>query len=64
MTGAGDNVDVLGADYPVAHYKAHHESFNGFNFPTRQRVVPRNPDNTTRPGPVIVTIDIDSVTVT
>jgi hypothetical protein len=55
------NVDVLGPDYPVANYAADHRTFDGFSFPTRRRVVPRDPDNTTRPGPIIVSIDIESV---
>ncbi|MBY8339596.1 hypothetical protein LXH13_00925 [Streptomyces spinosirectus] len=55
------NVDVLGDNYPAAHYKTDHRTFGGLTFPTRHRVVPRNPDNTSRPGPIIVAIDIESV---
>ncbi|SEE35420.1 hypothetical protein [Streptomyces sp. KS_5] len=55
------SADVIG-QVPTAQYTANYETFDGFRFPTRTRVALRNPDNTSQQGPVIVSLDIDSVT--
>jgi hypothetical protein len=54
--------DVVGG-LTSAHYTTDHRTFDGFVFPTRRRVVPRLPDGTTLDGPVFVSLDIRSVSV-
>ena len=54
------SVEVLGGT-ATGHYTADYRTFDGFGFPTRRRVVRRQPDNTTS-GPVLITLDIHSVT--
>jgi hypothetical protein len=54
------DVDVLGSQ-PVAHYSVDHRDFGGLTFPTRRWVVPRNADDTTAEGPILVTVDIRSI---
>ncbi|MFI5613401.1 hypothetical protein [Amycolatopsis sp. NPDC051903] len=55
--------DVLGG-FTTAHYTADHRTFDGFVFPTRRWVVPRLPDGSTLPGPVVVSLGIRSIAVT
>jgi hypothetical protein len=55
------DADVLG-DLPAAHYSTDYRDFGGITFATRRWVVPRNPDNTTADGPVLVALDIQSIT--
>lgn len=47
---------------PAAHYSAGYRTFGGITFPTRRWVVPRNPDGTGAGGPVLVSLDIRSIT--
>jgi hypothetical protein len=54
--------DVLGG-FTTAHYTTDHRTFDGFVFPTRRWVVPRRPDGSTLDGPVVVSIDIRSISV-
>ena len=54
--------DVLGG-FTTAHYTTDHRTFDGFVFPTRRWVVPRLPDGSTLDGPVVVSLDIRSVSV-
>ncbi|WP_093867760.1 hypothetical protein [Streptomyces sp. KS_5] len=54
------DVDVLG-DLPTAHYSLDYRTFSGLTFPTRRWVVPRNPDNTTPRGPILVSLDIQHI---
>ena len=54
--------DVLGG-FTTAHYATDHRSFDGFVFPTRRWVVPRRPDGSSLDGPVVVAIDIRSISV-
>ncbi|HUB42007.1 MAG TPA: hypothetical protein VMA72_24430 [Streptosporangiaceae bacterium] len=54
------SVDILGGT-ATAHYTADYRTFDGFGFPTRRRVRRRQPDNTTS-GPVLISIDIHSLT--
>lgn len=51
------NADVFGGT-PAANYSDQHRAFGGIVYPTRRRVVPRQPDNTTLPEPVLVSIDL------
>jgi hypothetical protein len=53
------SVDILGGT-ATAHYTADYRTFDGFGFPTRRRVVRRQPDNTTS-GPVLIALDIHSL---
>jgi hypothetical protein len=55
------DAEVLGGQ-PTAHYSTGYKNFDGFTFPVRRWVVPRNPDNTTPDGPVLVSLDIQSIT--
>jgi hypothetical protein len=48
----------------AAHYCFDQREFDGLVFPTRRRVVPRGPRNRALPGPTLVRIDIDRVSVT
>ncbi|GAA1193547.1 hypothetical protein [Pseudonocardia alaniniphila] len=67
--GSGDHLlrrhdydaEVLGGQ-PTAHYSVDYRNFAGITFPTRRWVVPRNPDNTTPDGPVLVSLDIQAIT--
>jgi hypothetical protein len=56
------SVDVLGGT-STAHYTADYRTFNGFGFPTRRWAMRRQPDETTS-GPVIINLDIHSVSPT
>lgn len=56
------DAELLGGQ-PTAHYSGDYRTFDGFPFATRRWVVPREPGNTTADGPVLVSIDIQSVTV-
>jgi hypothetical protein len=53
------SVDIVGGT-ATAHYTADYRTFDGFGFPTRRRVVRRQPDNTTS-GPVLIALDIHSL---
>lgn len=57
------DADVLGA-LPTAHYTTDHRDFGGIIFPTRRWVVFRNADNTTQDAPILVSLDIRSITTT
>lgn len=52
--------DLLGSPL-TAHYPGEYREFDGFAFPTRRRMVRREPDNTTS-GETLITLDIHSVT--
>ncbi|GAA5005009.1 hypothetical protein [Actinopolymorpha pittospori] len=54
------DVDIRGG-VPRAHYTMDHVSVDGFSFPTRRRVVARNPDDTTEAEPVFVSLDVTSI---
>ena len=54
------DAEVLGGQ-PTAHYSTDYRNFGGLVFPTRRWVVHRHPDNTTPAGPVLLTLDIQSV---
>ena len=55
------NADVFGGA-AAANYSDKHRTFGGIVFPTRRRVLPRKPDGTTLPEPVLVSIDLLEVT--
>jgi hypothetical protein len=52
--------DVLGG-IPAAHYVHDYQDVSGIQVPTRREVLPRNPDGTTAPQPVIVTIALSEL---
>jgi hypothetical protein len=52
--------DLLGSPL-TAHYPAEYRTFDGIAFPTRRRMVRREPDNTTSGG-TLITLDVHSVT--
>jgi hypothetical protein len=56
------NPEVLGGA-PAANYTDGHKTIGGIIFPTRRRVVPCEPDGTTLPEPVLVTIDLHDAAV-
>ncbi|MEU8222460.1 hypothetical protein [Kribbella sp. NPDC048915] len=57
-------VEIFGAGIQrSAHYTNAHQVFDGFSFPTQRRVVPRKPDNATLDSPLLITIDLNHVTV-
>jgi hypothetical protein len=49
---------VFGAWARAKHVCSDHQKFDGLVFPTRRRVTPRG-----LPGPMLVWIDVDSVSV-
>src|SRR5882757_3272642 len=51
------DAEVLGKP-PATHYTYDHRVFGGFTFPTRRRVLARQPDGTTVAEPVLITIDV------
>ncbi|MEU3183564.1 hypothetical protein ABZ707_05020 [Streptomyces sp. NPDC006923] len=57
------SADVVAGTPLTAHYTAGYKTFDGFGFPTRRWVVRRKPDGTTLAAPVIVSLDIHSVSV-
>ena len=52
---------VTGA--PIAHYVSDPKEFDGFVFPTRRHVYPRNQDGTADKRLAVITIPIESVAV-
>ncbi len=54
------NADVLGGT-PAAHYVDDYQNASGILVPTRRRVLPRMPDGTAAPDPLIVTIALSEV---
>jgi len=55
------DAEVLGKP-PASHYTYDHRVFGGFTFPTRRRVLARQPDGTTLAEPVLITIDVLDIT--
>lgn len=54
------DADVLGGS-PVAHYIDGYTEISGIQVPTKRKVLPRQPDGTSVPEPVIVSIDLSDV---
>ncbi|MFD8963945.1 hypothetical protein ACFV0C_02890 [Streptomyces sp. NPDC059568] len=52
--------EVMGGTL-VGHYSGHHHSFDGLVLPTRRRVFRRNPDGTTNPNLLSITVDVHGV---
>jgi hypothetical protein len=57
------DTEVLGGT-PAAHYVDDYEETSGILFPTRRTVLPRMPDGTSAPEPLIVTIALSDVELT
>jgi hypothetical protein len=55
--------EVIGGWAKAAHYCFDHREFDGLVFPTRRRVVPRGPGDRGFPGPTLVRIELDRVSV-
>lgn len=55
--------EVIGGG-PAAHYTSEHREFDGIVIPTRRRVYPLAPDGSVAPEPLLVSIDLDEVTLT
>jgi hypothetical protein len=55
--------EVVGGWANAAHYCDRHREFDGLVFPTRRRVLPRGLRNRSLPGPTLVWIEIDEVSV-
>lgn len=57
-------VDVQGGEPPIAaHYTEAPRTVDGLVFPTHRYVVPTAADNTSRPGPVLIAIDLTGIAV-
>jgi hypothetical protein len=56
--------EPVGGWAKAAHYCAAHREFNGLVFPTRRRVVPRGLGNRALPGPTLVSLELDRISVT
>jgi hypothetical protein len=54
------DVDVLACS-PAAHYVHDYQDASGILVPTSRRVLPRLPDGSALPGPLLVTIDLSDV---
>jgi hypothetical protein len=54
------DADDLGGT-PAAHYLYDYQETSGITVPTRRKVLPRLPDGTAAPEPVIVSIDLSEV---
>ena len=54
------DAEVLGGT-PAAHYVHDYQDISGILLPMRRKVLPRRPDGTTDPEPLIVTIDLSEV---
>jgi len=55
--------EPIGGWAHAAHYCMDHQAFDGLVVPTRRRVYPRKPDNTRRPHPRLVWIDVPTASV-
>ena len=55
--------DVVSAFANAAHFCDRHEEVDGLVFPTRRRVVPKAPGGRPLPGPTVVSIELDSISV-
>jgi hypothetical protein len=55
--------EVIARRARAAHYCSEHRTCDGLVFPTRRRVLPRKRDLRSRPFPVLVSIDLESVDV-
>jgi hypothetical protein len=55
--------DVISSHANAAHLCDGHREFDGLVFPTSRRVVPKGPGRGPLPGPTIVSLELDSITV-
>jgi hypothetical protein len=54
------DVDVAGGT-PAAHYVSASTEVSGIVVPTRHRIFPRQPDGSSAPAPLVVSIDISDI---
>jgi hypothetical protein len=54
------DVDISGGT-PAAHYVSELEEFSGIRVPTRHAIVGRQPDGSSVPAPLVVSIDVSEV---
>jgi len=52
------DVEISGGT-PAAHYVSDLREFSGIVFPTKRRILPRQPDGHSAPEPLVVSIDLD-----
>jgi hypothetical protein len=55
------NVEIAG-DTPGAHYVSDYQEVSGILFPTRRRIYPRTAEGLRVPEPLVVSIDLDQIT--
>ena len=55
------NVEIAG-DTPGAHYVSDYQEVSGILFPTRRRIYPRTTEGRRMPEPLVVSIDLDRIT--
>jgi hypothetical protein len=55
--------DVISPHANAAHLCGVHREFDGIVFPTSRRVVPKGPGGRLLPGPTIVSLELDSISV-
>ena len=54
------DVDIAGGT-PAAHYVSAPTDVSGIVVPTKHRIFPRQPDGSSAPGPLVVSIDISDI---
>jgi hypothetical protein len=54
-----DHRGLLTRGTPAAHYVSDLREFSGIVFPTKRRILPRQPDGHSVPEPLVVSIDLD-----
>ena len=55
------NVEIAG-NTPGAHYVSDYRQVDGILFPTKRRIYPRQPDGQSLAEPLVVSIDLDQIT--
>lgn len=55
------DVEIAG-NTPGAHYPSDYRQIDGLMFPTRRRIFPRQPDGSAMPDLLVVSIDLDAIT--
>lgn len=55
------DVEIAG-NTPGAHYVSDYTEVSGIRFPTRRKIYPRTPDGTSLAEPLVVSIDLDDIT--
>lgn len=55
------DVEIAG-NTPGAHYVSDYVEVSGLKFPTKRRIYPRSPDGTSLSEPLVISIDLDAIT--